>query len=324
MRKPMKLLPCLAAAIAVGAIATPAASAATTIGNSCTGNTTEGPQTLVQLSQTTSSTPLGAPEAGVITKWGVNVIPYEGGISEKLKVLRPAAAPNSFVAVGESTSQPIVGGTNVFDTRLPIQAGDRIGVSSGLGAIFCDDKSGSVPTDVMGFILGDQGLNSTAAFKELPKAQAAVTATIEKDADGDGYGDETQDKCPQSAASHDPCPVLGLEALSFPPGKSSVKILVASDLASGITVSASVKITGKTKKAKTSATAKLTPITQLVTAGHIVIYTMNFPKALADALAALPSKKSLPLKVSVAGKTIDGTASSEKKLTVKLKGQKKG
>jgi hypothetical protein len=320
----MKLLSCLAAAIAVGAFAAPAASAATTIGDSCIGNTQEGVKTLVQLSQA-GSTPQGAPEAGVITKWGVSVIPYPGGISEKLKVLRPAAGKNTFTVVSESTIQPVAGGVNTFDTRLPIQAGDRIGVvSPSVGTIYCNKEGGSAPTDVMGTVVGDSVVNSTVAFGEEIEAQAAVTATIEKDADGDGFGDETQDKCPQNAAVQIPCPVLNLDAISQPPGKTAVRILVTSGLDSSITVSATAKLPAKTKKAKASAQAKLAPISQLVTPGHFAIYTMNFPKSLKDSLASLPRKKSLALTVTVAGKTIDGVASSQKKLTVKLKGQAKG
>jgi hypothetical protein len=323
MRKPMTLLLCLAAAIAVGAFAASAASAATTLGNTCVGNRAEKPQTLVQLAKTSTANPLVAPEAGVITKWGVSVIPYPGGISETLKVLHPVPGKNTFTVVAESTSQPIVGGANTFDTRLPIQAGDRIGVSASTLTIFCTQESGSTPTDVMGFVEGDQGVNSTAAYTEAPGAQAAVTATIEKDVDGDGFGDETQDKCPQNAAVQIPCPVLNLDAISQPPGKSAVRIVVTSGSDSSITVSASAKITSKTKKAKASAQANLAPVTQLVTPGKLAIYTINFTKRLKDALAALPRKKTLALAVAVAGKTIDGAASSEKKLTVKLKGQAK-
>jgi hypothetical protein len=36
-----------------------------------------------------------------------------------------------------------------------------------------------------------------------------MSATIEPDADGDGFGDETFDQCPQSAASSQPCPPHG-------------------------------------------------------------------------------------------------------------------
>jgi hypothetical protein len=36
-------------------------------------------------------------------------------------------------------------------------------------------------------------------------ARVAVAATVENDADGDGFGDKSQDGCPTQAATHDAC-----------------------------------------------------------------------------------------------------------------------
>jgi hypothetical protein len=257
----------------------------------------------------------------VVTKWGVNVIPYPGGISEKIKVLRQAPGKATFAVVAESTMQAVAGGVNSFDTRIPIQAGDRIGVVSqvaaGVGTIFCGEGSG--PGELMGAVPGDAGVGTTATFsEEVPGAQAAVTATIEPDVDGDGFGDETQDKCPQSKTAQTPCPVLILDAVGQAPGKGSVRILVASSSDAAITVSARAKLPGK--KAKASALAKLTPINQLVTPGKIATYVLNYPKSLKDALKALPRKKTLSLNVTASGTGLAGGTSSDK-LTVKLKGQ---
>jgi hypothetical protein len=55
--------------------------------------------------------------------------------------------------------------------------------------------------------------NSTEVAEEL-----LVQATIEPDADGDGYGDETQDQCPTQASTQGPCdntpPVVGSTKVS--------------------------------------------------------------------------------------------------------------
>jgi hypothetical protein len=41
---------------------------------------------------------------------------------------------------------------------------------------------------------------------EINADEVPISATIEGDADRDGYGDETQDQCPTLASTHDPCP----------------------------------------------------------------------------------------------------------------------
>jgi hypothetical protein len=40
----------------------------------------------------------------------------------------------------------------------------------------------------------------------LPDTQVYLQAVVEPDADGDGFGDDTQDKCPTVAAPTDGCP----------------------------------------------------------------------------------------------------------------------
>ncbi len=300
------------------------ASASTEIGDTCTGDHADSEKpSITQLVSPSSPLPLAAPTAGVVTKWKVSVISYPGGVTEQLKILRPAAGPpNTFTVVGESTPEPIVGGANVFETRIPIAPGDRLGVvaTSATGAISCEESS--APGDVMGYTKSGLPNGTTAPFGELAKARAAVSAVIEPDADGDGYGDDTQDKCPQSAASHEPCPTLILDAVSMPPGKGAVRILVATSNEASITVSASATLRKAKKKARLSAVTKLAPIAQLVTPGKIATYTMNYTGKLKRELAALPKSKTVKLKVKAEGKSLVGAASADF-LTVKLKGQKK-
>jgi hypothetical protein len=313
----------LTLAFAVPLFAAQAASAATEIGDNCTADRAEQEKPMIAPLANASGTPYTAPVAGVVTKWKTSVIPYPGGISEQLKILRPVAgSPNSFKVVGESTSQPVISGANTFETRIPIAAGDRIGAfGTGLGALFCE--ASSTPGDVMGQAATNFSIGSTATFTEQPNARPALSATIEPDADGDGFGDETQDKCPQSAASQTPCPVLLFNTLAIPPGKGAVKILVTADHEASITVSASATLPKTPKKAKTSAVAELAPIVQLVAPGTFATYTMNYTGKLKQALAALPKSKSIKLSVTAEGK-LPGGSPTTKTLTVKLKGQKKG
>ncbi|HEU4944844.1 MAG TPA: hypothetical protein VFT10_06740 [Solirubrobacterales bacterium] len=313
MHRKIIVLTITAVMTAVSLVGASVASAATEVGSACTGDRAEPPpNTIVQLAST-SNPSLVSPiqQAGVITKWKVAVIAYPGGISEKLKVLRPAGV-NTFTTVGESTTQAVVSGLNTFDTRIPVQAGDRIGASSPLAVIYCEAVS--APTDVLGVALGDTGVGSTTTFAEQPKGQLSLAAIVEPDGDGDGYGDETQDLCPQNAAFQVPCPVVTLST-SRTVRKGLVKVLVTADLQATVTVAGTVKL-GKGK------TAKLKGGTQVVAPGTIATFTLLFTQKLKEKLKALSSKQSLPLSISVTAPNPVGSASS-KTLKANLKGQKK-
>jgi uncharacterized repeat protein (TIGR01451 family) len=83
---------------------------------------------------------------------------------------------------------------------MPVKAGDIIGADSGGNAMLF---ATSTTTDVQTF---SPQLNSFAhsPSKRLNR-ELLVNADIEPDADGDGYGDETQDLCPDDASRHTAC-----------------------------------------------------------------------------------------------------------------------
>jgi hypothetical protein len=316
--RPKLVLAAVSAAVFVSLLSATGASAAVEIGNNCLGNRAEEPpKTLVQLSSTTPST-LAAPQDGVLTRWKVNVIPYPGGVSEKVKVLRPApGAPNTFTAVGESTLQPIVSGANSFETRIPILAGDRIGAFSPLLTIFCNG-TGS-PANVMGEAPGDVSLGASATFvppaePEFQESLVAMSAVVEPDVDRDGFGDETQDQCPQSATAQAPCPVVTLST-SKQVRKGSVTIVVTPSTAATVTVKGIAKL-GKGKK------AQINGGTQILAPGLLGKFRLIFTKALKNKLKELSPKQKLKLNVTISGTSTSG-AVTKKVLKLKLKGQAK-
>ena len=279
--------------------APPQATAATKIGNECTGNTTVG-ATAVQFANASNPLPLTAPAAGIVTSWGTAVIPYGGGISERLKILRPTGVANQFTVVAETTTQPILSGVNSFDVRLPIQAGDRIGAFGTPSTLMC---GGGVPADTFGTIAGDQPVGSTPTFAPGASVSVPLTATIEADADGDGFGDETQDKCPASKDFQIPCPVIVLDSFAAP-GKSALTVLVTTDNLADVTVTGTVKVKkakagGKGKRKSTK--VKLNGGTQTIRAGALAQFKVPFPKALKKALAAT----SKPLKATLTATATD-------------------
>ncbi len=313
--------------IAVGAVGAVAAlmlvsasgaSAATEFGSHCTGNRAESNATyaVVQLSEGGVST--AAPISGVITSWKVNLTSVPFTIGQQLKVFRPTASSSQFQVVGESAMENVGSGANTFATRIPIQAGDHIGLfgTGAFGALFCQETPESeAPGDSAGLSLGNPTVGSTATVSpfEAP-AQVPVAAVVEPDADGDGYGDETQDKCPQSAATQAPCPTVVLKTSASAKG-TFVTVVVTS------TVQASVTVAGKVKLGKGKA-AKLNGGTQVVAPGALAKFTVPFTGKLKAALKKLGRKQKLKLKLTASAPNVIG-APSVSKATVAVAGQAK-
>ena len=281
---------------------------------------------MVPLSQAGGG-PLAAPAAGVVTRWKVNsavALPPGLTLSERMRVFRGTGVTNEFQTIAESAPGAIGAGANTFETRIPVQAGDRFGVSAPAGpsslVFFCPTASSE---DKLGLKEGDVPPGAKATYTPAENLQLALSVTIEPDADNDGFGDETQDKCPTSAAVQAvACPTLLIDAAAMSPGKGSVRVLAASSIEANITASASATLPKTKKKAKSSATTTLTPITQIIKPGQLAGFTLNFNQKLKQALASLPKSKSVKLNVTVSGQNAAGVLSTDT-LTVKLKGQAK-
>jgi hypothetical protein len=300
---------------AISLIGASTASAATEFGDTCVGNETTESEPVTFFALTAAGNPLSltAPSAGVITKWKSNLVPAPVSIPLTLKVLRQNG-PNTVQLIGESSGN-ITGGSNAFDTRIPVQAGDRLGLfgSSPFGVIFCE--SPGPENTIGGFPGGGGGVGSTNTFVQISaEARFPVSAVLEPDADNDGFGDETQDKCPQSAAAQVACPVIALSASSIVK-RGSVTVLITSSGQAPVTVAGTVKL-GKGK------TAKLNGGTQVVAPGTIARFTILFPKALKQKLKQLSRSQKLSLNLTATATNLVGAPTSTP-LKAKVKGQAK-
>jgi hypothetical protein len=305
------------ALVAISAFgATTSASAATEFGDNCVGNelTESEPITFFQLTSLGNPLSNTAPVAGVITKWKVNLVPAPVSFPQTLRVLRQNG-PKTVQTIGEAT-QTITGGLNSANTRIPVQAGDRLGLlgAPGVGNLYCQLPGGG--NNSIGAILpGGGATGTTSEFVQIEaEARFPVSAVIEPDADNDGFGDETQDQCPQSATSQTACPVITLSASSIVK-KGLVTVLVTSSSQAPVSVLGAAKL-GKGKS------AKLRGGTQVVAPGAIARFTLLFPKKLKTKLKELSPKQSLKAKLTVSATNVAGQIST-KVLNVKLKGQAK-
>ncbi|MBI5309892.1 MAG: hypothetical protein HZB14_02505 [Actinobacteria bacterium] len=167
---------------------------------------------------------LNQTERGVVVRWRVKL--GAGGTFLSALSLRPRVVRgNSGVASGtiQPIAFPLTAGTREFTDRMPIEAGDSLAldittnsmpammipsgapmINSGVGTGTLDYWSPTLPSGV-----------PTAPVASLTNQEALFSADIEPDADGDGYGDETQDLCTTSAALQTVCPVTTITALKF-------------------------------------------------------------------------------------------------------------
>ena len=195
----------LALATVLAALAPAAAQAATTVGSDLTKAATLTPCATPCTAYTgdnTSGVPSAvAPFNGVVVRWRVKT----GGAANKLalRALR-SADTGSYTGVAASGPQDVAqAGTFTFPARMPVQAGDVIGLDDGSGGAKVAATATSTAVYTFSPPLGSFAhipSKGTNANREL-----LVSADIERDADGDGYGDETQDLCPGDPTRHTTC-----------------------------------------------------------------------------------------------------------------------
>jgi len=217
-RPRMQRLRALAAA-AIGTLAlagTATASAATPFGLTFEPSTLYAPNyTAIQ-----SGSPGGqyaAPVDGVITAWRFQASAANVPQGLKLKIARPVAG-ETFIIVGESAFEiPAPEVLNSFtDVRIPVRTGDVLGMyAAGAANVAVHDAvvpaAGYVFTDVN----SDVAPGTTVGFDgPYGDRQLDLSATVETDCDGDGFGDETQD------SDTSPCTA---RTLSLDASKSKVK-----------------------------------------------------------------------------------------------------
>ena len=173
------------AAVAIMLVGATSANAATQVGetflpSNCAANST-------RLQSTSPSGQYAAPSAGVITSWSYQA---DGAPPQlKFKVGRRSGG-DDFTMIGESVLvTPAPGVLNSYPVQIPVQAGDIIGLYTA--------TPGGCVRNATGYgyhrLGGDVMPPTTATFIESVDQQLDVSAILEPDCDGDGFGDETQD-----------------------------------------------------------------------------------------------------------------------------------
>jgi hypothetical protein len=170
-----------------------------------------------------------APTSGVVVRWRVR----DSIGTLKLRVLRPAGA-GTYTGAGTSAPGALPSGVvTTFDTRLPINAGDFIGVdlvdaNSALGTrpLGGGQEAGFIPPLADGQTRSPEGTNNDV--------ENLYNADIEPDADRDGFGDETQDLCSKDASTQGLCRGACANDRSGGPGADVLTGTIAGDRINGL------------------------------------------------------------------------------------------
>jgi hypothetical protein len=123
--------------------------------------------------------------------------------------------------VGESQPTPEIAANqlNTYPAQVPVAAGDVIGF------FLPDDGGCAISNPVFGFdsAFADAAVGSTIPYAHTNGVQLDVSALLEPDADGDGFGDDTQDACPEDAGVQGECvpPTTKIKKRPKPESKKS-------------------------------------------------------------------------------------------------------
>jgi hypothetical protein len=185
----------LLAACAALLILAPAAHGASTLGRTAP---TPDQNCAHDLMAWNTAAPYVAPTQGVITQLRGTLGMAAGVMS--LKVIRPSGP-----TVLGSTAQFTVttpGTVASQDVRVPVQAGDALGMWIGTDTL-CAREAPGTPITVSTPAPDQQSGAITSPSAPTSNFELAVAATMEPDVDGDEFGDETQDSCPTEPTVHE-------------------------------------------------------------------------------------------------------------------------
>jgi Ca2+-binding RTX toxin-like protein len=206
MSKFARTIPVVAIAATALMAAPSGASAATTVGETFTPDTT-CTANYTRLVVESPGDQYAAPSDGVITQWS-----FQAGSAPpqlKFKVGRATGNTNEFTMIGQSGQvTPVANILNSYFVQIPVQAGDIIGFWNATQA----NCSRAQPGYTNRFLLGDVQPPTTAVFPVVSTTQSDVSAQLESDCDNDGLGDETQDTNLSSCApgtTPPPTPIPG-------------------------------------------------------------------------------------------------------------------
>jgi hypothetical protein len=193
-------------AISLGAGLTVALGGSTEVGQT-TSSPVFGVGTPVAPLSTVPGTPSYATPHGVLTSWRFHSSGDSAAGAVRLKIFRYTGTDLVFKVLAESSLKTLEPDTAYdFKERIPVDQGDLLGLTAVGDAEVGITVPGTPQNQLAQFGGGDipPGQTGTATIA-WPDLRPSVAATVESDADRDGFGDDTQDKCPVDRATQALC-----------------------------------------------------------------------------------------------------------------------
>jgi hypothetical protein len=249
------------------------AGTSTIVGQTGTGSCSPGNLTALQAATVTA--PAYTTTAGVITSFSYQGNSVAGQVQAVL--FGPETSPGHRTVVTKSAKVASAATVlNTFPVQIPVTAGLTLGLWIQNSLMSCNFLG--VGDTVQAAILDPDVSPAFASQASNANGRVNLSAVIESDADGDGFGDVTQDLCPQSATTHVACPAPDTAVTKAPKSRSSkrkAKIKFSSTVA-GSTFTCSVD-----KKAAVPCTS---PYKKKFKYGkHKVVITAISPAGIVDA-----------------------------------------
>jgi hypothetical protein len=150
-----------------------------------------------------------------------------------------------------------------------IAAGDRLGLGFTKTSYAFNFLAGGAPRLCRSRLGADHPVDTAASYDTNCQAEVLISGTVEPDADGDGFGDETQDGCPSNAAIQGDCPVppqvrdthaptakLGGPRTQDVVAKRRVVVYVTSNEAARLSASGAISLPGASRVLKLRSAVK--------------------------------------------------------------------
>ena len=193
------------AAIALGVSLPASAGSAVIVGQTFTPTSAcSSPITILQSGSPADDRQYRVQARGVLTSWSyqapAQVIPIRFKVGNRL-------SGDSFQIDAQSqTETPVANRLNRFtDISIPVEPGDVIGLF--FQASETEVMCGRATLDYnFHFLDAHVAPGPARPWSAGEGLQLNVAASLEADADADGFGDETEDGCPTNAAIQGPCP----------------------------------------------------------------------------------------------------------------------
>jgi hypothetical protein len=145
-----------------------------------------------------------APVSGVVTKFRIRSLSADQ-VTFRIARLIPQGNDRLATSVGAGPSVTLKGDSSIeeFGARIPIQAGDYVALDSTAIGALRGESGGTRQYRYSPPLVDGQGPRGSTDTED---EELLLQAVIEPDSDRDGFGDETQDRCPTDPSTSGDCP----------------------------------------------------------------------------------------------------------------------